>query len=648
MPQYIRTAEAPPTGYKPVKYLLSILAVLALNSAIYAADRPNIVWLISEDNSTHYMKMFDDHGTETPRIQELAAHGLQFNNAFSNAPVCSVARTTLMTCCLGPRIGTQFHRRSVTVPMPAGLKMFPAYLREAGYYTANNQKKDYNAIETPGTWDESSPRATWRKRRDGQPFFFMQSFGTTHESSLHFSQNTYETEATITDPDNVFVAPYHPDTELFRYTVAKYHDNMRKVDQQIGAVVDQLGKDGLLDDTFIFYFGDHGGVLPRGKGYAYESGLHVPLVVYVPKNFEKLAPWKTASEVDGFVQFIDFGATSLNLAGVALPAGIDGTPFLGSGITSQEVADKDLAFGYADRFDEKYDLVRTIRHGKYEYVRNYQPFNFDGLQNNYRYIMLAYREWREMFKAGKLNDAQSQFFRTRPVEQLFDIEADPHEVNDLSSDVAYSDTLKEMRELLQSKVKEIGDLSFYPESYLVENAFENPVEFGTQHLSETARLIDIADLSLLEFDSAKPGIKNALQGKPLEQYWALIVCSCFGEAALEFADTAKQLARDSSDLLVRVRAAEFLALTSQAAPEAVLKDCLKKSESGVMTNLILNTAVLLRDGATKCDVAISPADIHPKAVNFQDVQRRLAYFAAEDGIPVNPRGVKAKAKKRKK
>ncbi|MBI2478813.1 MAG: sulfatase-like hydrolase/transferase, partial [Planctomycetia bacterium] len=167
-------------------------------SLLSAADRPNFVWLISEDNSTHYLKLFDEHGAETPRIAELAKHGLLFRNAFSNAPVCSVARTTLITSCYGPRIGTQYHRRSVEVPLPDGLRMFPAYLRAAGYYTTNNNKKDYNAIEGDGVWDESSKQASWRQRTAGQPFFHMQSFATTHESSLHFTAKVMQDEATKT------------------------------------------------------------------------------------------------------------------------------------------------------------------------------------------------------------------------------------------------------------------------------------------------------------------------------------------------------------------------------------------------------------------------------------------------------------------
>lgn len=606
-----------------------------------AAERPNIVWLISEDNSHHYLRLFDEHGAETPRIAELAAHGLQFDHAFSNSPVCSVARTTLITGCYAPRIGTQFHRRSVSVPMPPELKMFPAYLRDAGYYTTNNQKKDYNADETPGAWDESSRTASWRQREPGQPFFHMQSFTTTHESSLHFSRAAYDSEPTKTDPDSVFLAPYHPDTPLFRYTVAKYHDNIQAVDKQIGAVVDQLAEDGVLEDTFIFYFGDHGGVLPRGKGYAYESGLHVPLVVRVPDNFRQLAGRELRSHVQGFVEFIDFGPTVLKLAGLPIPEQVDGRPFLGEGIDAVEVDARDEAFGYADRFDEKYDLVRTLRKGRYEYVRSYQPFNFDGLQNNYRYIMLAYREWRELYLAGELSSEQSQFFRSRPAEMLFDVEADPHEVHDLASDPQYTETLQELRGRARERVKSMPDLSFYPESYLAEEAFAAPVEFGRRTAGRIAELVDIADLALLPYAQAREGIAAALRSRdPFARYWGLIVCSCFGEAASEFIEPARGLASDDDNLLVRTRAAEFLGLIEAADPRPTIMQALQESQSGIETSLILNTAVLLADGEPGYEFEISEASVSPAAAEFQDVRRRLEYFQAADGIPDNPRGVK--------
>ena len=571
--------------------------VLVLLSAGEAAEGPNFVWLISEDNSKHFMKLFDPNGAPTPRIEKLAEHGLIFDHAFSNSPVCSVARSTLISGCYGPRIGTQYHRRSVLVPMPEGVRMFPAYLRDVGYYTTNNKKKDYNAIEGQGVWDESSSRASWRNRKPGQPFFHKQSFPVSHESSLHFSEETMRSEKTTTDPATVFVNPYHPKTPTFRYTYARYHDRIEMMDQQIGRIVDQLEEDGLLEDTFIFYFGDHGGVLPRGKGYAYESGLHVPLVVRVPENWKHLVDAKSGSRVKGFVSFIDFGPTLLNLARVDVPEGVDGRPFLGRDVSMNEVNRRNEAFGYADRFDEKYDLVRTLRKGRFEYVRSYQPFNFDGLQNDYRYKMLAYTEWRDLYRAGRLNAVESQFFEGRPPEALYDLEADPHETKNLAGDPAYAKVLADLRRRLGDRVKGMPDLSLYPESYLVDEAFGNPVPFGRSHRDEIGNLVDVADLALTPFSEAKSGIEAALDSAdPWRRYWGLIACSTHGKSALAIVQKAKELAAEDAELLVRARAAEFLGLVGAADPQAVLRDVLLKSESAVEANLILNTAVLLRDG----------------------------------------------------
>lgn len=605
-----------------------VITCLVTTTSSFAADRPNFVWLISEDNSSHYLKLFHEHGAETPRIAEMAKHGLLFKNAFSNAPVCSVARTTLITSCYGPRIGTQYHRRSVLVPMPEGLRMFPAYLRDAGYYTTNNSKKDYNAVEGKGVWDESSRKANWRKRADGQPFFHKQSFGTSHESSLHFSAKVMETEKTKVDPNSVFVAPYHPDTATFRYTYARYHDRIQAIDAQIGQVVDQLATDGVLEDTFVFYFGDHGGVLPRGKGYAYESGLHVPLVVRVPEKWKHLVDSELDSTVKGFVSFVDFGPTLLHLAGIDVPDQVDGRPFLGRDISTQDVNSRDEAFGYADRFDEKYDLVRTLRKGRYEYVRNYQPFNFDGLQNNYRYRMLAYTEWRDLYHAGKLNEIQSQFFRTRPAEALYDLEKDPYETTNLANDPKFANVTKAMRQRLSNIVKELPDLSMYPESHLVDEAFKEPIGFGQSHKDDIARLVDIADLALLLFDDAATRIEQALNSSdPWQRYWGLIVCSSHHNAAKRFLPKAKKLANNDSELLVRVRAAEFLGLVGAADPQSTIAECLKVTNSPIEAGLMLNTLVLLRDGEPSYPFDVDFGHLKRFKSKLGDtVQRRLEYL----------------------
>ena len=612
--------------FKPLFAALLLVALLSFACKPGGeTEQANFVWIISEDNSTHYMELFDPHGIATPNIEGMAENGILFTRAFSNAPVCSVARSTLISSCYGPRTGTQFHRRSKLVPMPGGIEMFPAYLRKAGYYTTNNSKEDYNYIKDEGVWDESSNSAHWTNREKGQPFFHKESHPASHESRLHFKAELMESYVPVVDPDQVHVFPNHPDTELFRFTGAYYRDRMLVVDSIVGRVINELEEAGELESTFVFYFGDHGGVLPGSKGYLYETGLHVPLVVRIPKKFRHLVNLKRDEVSDDFVSFIDFGPTLLELAGVELPLGVDGKPFLGEKIPVRP-DERQLSYGYADRFDEKYDLVRTVRKGKLKYMRNYQPFNVDGLQNNYRYLMLAYEQWREMFKAGELNEIQSQFFLPREPEALYDLENDPYETNNLAGDPAYLEALKEMRGRLEEWVKGMPDLSFYPENKLRSFAFEDPVTFGREHSEEIAALVDLANLQLLPYEEAREGISQALSSEdPLNLYWGLIVCSAFGEGAGEFAGKAGELCVHE-DLLVRTRAAEFLGLTALGNPVPVITEALYQSTDGVEALLILNSLVLLKDGPYSYDFVLEGERLAPEITEDAEVRRRLDYI----------------------
>ena len=596
---------------------LTLLLICGTLSSSAGEKRPNFVWLISEDNSVHYSKMYFETGAEMPRIGELAKDGVIFNHAFSVAPVCSAARSMLATGCYGSRIGTQFHRPMKRVPLPADVKPIYTCMREAGYYTSNKTKTDYN-FESKGKGSYWHSKKNWRGRGKGQPFFHKQSFGVSHESALHRANKGGTDE-------KIFVSPRHPDTPLFRQANKAYNQIIKKMDAQIGAVVDELKKDGLLEDTFIFYFGDHGGVLPGSKGYAYEVGLHVPLVVRIPENFSDLVDLKRDTRVNGFVSFVDFGATIMHLAGITPPTGIDGKPFMGPGISLEDLEKRDEAFGLADRFDEKWDLVRTLRKGKWKYMRSYQPFNFDGLQNNYRYKMASYREWRELYKAGKLNPVQSQFYTRRAPEALYDLEKDPYETVNLAKDPTHAETLKLMRTRLAERVKALPDLSMYPENHLINKAFGNPVQFGQEHKKEIAELVDVADLSLAPFEQAKSGIEAALTSEnPWKRYWGLIVCSSFGKEASSFIDAAKKLAADDVNLLVRTRAAEFLALIGAQDPQPVIMDVLAKSTDGAEAALILNTVVLLRDGKPGYSFNITKKSINAKPTS--PVSRRLEYL----------------------
>ncbi|RCS49419.1 sulfatase [Bremerella cremea] len=608
--------------------LLSVVIFFGMSCSLFAADRPNFVWIMSEDNSVHFMKHFDPTGAPTPSIEALAAEGVTFENAFSNAPVCSVARTTLITSCYAPRIGTLFHRKSFIVPMPPGVKMFPAYLHNAGYYTSNNSKEDYNAIESKDVWDNSSRKASWRNRQEGQPFFHVQTITTTHESSLHFPESDVQNKPTKTDPQTVFVPPHHPQTETFRYTYARYHDRIQELDKQVGQLVDELKKDGLLETTFIFYFGDHGGVLPRSKGYAYDTGLHVPLVIRIPEKFREQVSEKPGSRSKAFVSFVDFGPTVLNLAGVKGARKIDGHACMGMG--PQHLMETDESFGYADRFDEKYDMVRTLRKGKYRYVRNLQPFNFDGLMNNYRYKMAAYREWRQLYDESKLNEIQRVFFEPRPAEMLFDVEADPYETINLAGDVAHSDVLVEMRGRLDQYLTSMPDLGFFPESYLAEKAADNPVAFGQSHKREIAKLVEVANLERYPYVEVESQLKEALASDdPWQRYWGLIACTSHGKAALPLAKKIEAIASADPENLNRVRAAEFLAMAVGVNPVPVIKKALADAQTAIEANLILNTVVLLQDSKPGYTFDIKPQDVQHVSGDRGELNRRIEYLTGK-------------------
>jgi hypothetical protein len=404
-------------------------------------------------------------------------------------------------------------------------------------------------------------------------------------------------------------------------------DNLVKIDDVVGKVIDELEEDNLLEDTFVFYFGDHGGVLPRSKGYAYESGLHVPLVVRVPKNFKYLVKCEPGHREKGFVEFVDFGPTILNLAGAVIPGGIDGKPFLGQGART-----RNYTFNYADRFDEKYDFVRWIRKGKYSYQRNFQPFNFDALQNDYRYRQLAFEEWRQLYIKGKLNAIQRQFFETRPVEALYDIEADPHETRNLSSDPEFAKVLDEMRNLMGSELRRINDLSFFPEPVMLKEAMKSPVNYGKDKSDHIKRLVGIADLQLKPYKKVESQIKEALlSNDPWSRYWGCIVASSHGQSPEDIVHLTKNLAKDDPEPLVRCRAAEFLGLTGKGDPKPIIKQALKMATSEVETNLILNTVVLLQDGKSGCDFH----DLSNEDVNHggRYVEARVAYLSGKKPPP---------------
>lgn len=581
---------------------------VAFSTFASAAEQPNFLWIISEDNSKHHLRHFDRDGVAMPNMEALAKDGVTFDAACSNGAVCSVARSTLISGCYAPRVGAEFHRKQMAVPMPEGLKAFPAYLKEAGYYTTNKAKTDYNLkVDMKQTWDG---KGNWKGRAKGQPFFHKQTLASSHESSLHFKQATMKQKPLVEKMGQIQLPPHHPDTSTFRYSYALYQQKMEGIDKQLGGIINALKKDGLYEDTIIFYFGDHGGTLPRSKGYAQETGISVPLVVRVPEKWQKLIPFAPGSRTNSIVNFMDFGPSLINAAGLEVSPEFDGKPFLGTGVTKQELESR-VAVGYADRFDEKYDLVRTYRKGNLKYVRNFQPYYPDSLHNFYRYRQLAYLELRDLHNAGELNDDQEQFFEKKSAEALYDLSKDPYELNNLASDSKYAGQLVSLRDQHVAYLNQKNDLSLYPESMLIEKAFTNPTRFGVEHSDEIAKLLGVANLQLLSYSEAKSGLKKALaSSNEWERYWACISAASFGSEASGLEKKILQLADNDSNILVRVRAAECLAQLGNTHAKTVMNAAISSSGNAVELNLILNSAALLYE-------------MDPKIYSFQLDSKKL-------------------------
>ncbi len=448
-----------------------VLFLLAPAAALVGADRPNLLWITSEDNGPH-LGCYGDTNAVTPNLDGLAAQGLRYTRAWSNAPVCAPARTTVISGLYPPSTGAE-HMRSSTA-LPEAMKLFPAYLRAAGYYCTNNAKEDYNLAKGDEVWDESSGRAHWKNRGEGQPFFAVFNSTLSHESQI---RNEIPDKNRIHDPAKVRIPAYHPDTPEVRRDWAQYHDRLTMMDAQLGARLRELEEAGLAEDTIVFYWGDHGSGMPRNKRWPYHSGLHVPLILHVPEKWKELAPdeYTVGGTSDRLVAFVDFAPTMLSLAGLEPKEWMQGLAFAGA----HEVEGRDFNFGFRGRMDEKIDLVRSATDGRYVYLRHFQPHRIYGQYLDYMFQTPTTRVWRELFDQGKLNEAQSRFWQEKPAEELYDLGSDPDEVVNLAESAEHKEVLAKLRTAHQAWAREIRDVGLLPEAEMHARAEgSTPYELG--------------------------------------------------------------------------------------------------------------------------------------------------------------------------
>ncbi len=528
-----------------------LLAGLAVSAA--AAERPNILWLTSEDNGPQ-LGCYGDAYATTPNLDKLSARGMRYLHAWSGAPVCAPARTAIITGVYPTSTGSE-HMRS-EVRLPDFMKLFPQFLREAGYYCANNSKEDYNLIKTAGVWDESSTMAHWKNRKPNQPFFAVFNFTSTHESQI---RNAIAATNRIHDPAKVRVPAYHPDTPEARKDWAQYYDRITMMDRQVGQALDELAAVGRAEDTIIFYYGDHGSGMPRSKRWPYNSGLHVPLIVHFPAKWWHLAPeeYKVNGTSERLVSFVDLAPTVLSLAGIPPPPWLQGGAFAGRFAAKP----REFNFGFRGRMDERYDLVRSVTDGRFVYVRNYLPHKIYGQHIDYMFQTPTTRVWKELFDAGKLNEVQSRFWQTKPAEELYDLAADPDEVNNLAASAGHQKMLRRLREAQQAHVREIRDIGFLPENEIhTRDSGVAPFAMGhDRQLYPLEEIVSAAELAANLKSEAIPRLKQLLKHEDSAvRYWAATGLLMRGPAAVAEARTELIATLQDSAPAPRIAAGEAL------------------------------------------------------------------------------------------
>lgn len=447
---------------------MGVASLLAANAFAQQSTRPpNILWISTEDMSPH-LGCYGDKTAKTPNIDKLATQGIRFTNVFTTAAISAPCRAGIITGMYQTSIGcmhmrTTSYRRGVENPIeftavpPHYVKAFTEYLRRAGYYCTNNSKTDYqfagNSVPA-SIWDECSNKAHYRNRPDkNQPFFAVFNWVGTHES-----QN-WDISNVKTDPAKVQVPPYFPDNLIVRKNIAKMYDNIARLDSVVGALISELEKEGELDNTIIFFWGDHGDGLPRAKRWLYDSGLNIPLIIKYPDR------QKAGTTDERLISSIDFGPTVLSLANVPVPAHMQGIPFLGN----QTGKPREAVFAARDRVDESYDMIRSVRTKDFLYVRNYYPNEPFPIWVPYLSNMPIYKEMLRLDAEGKLSGPQKSWMAySRPPEELYDVRKDPFQINNLINDPVLKNVLDDLRTRQENWTRETGDMGHLNEPEMIE------------------------------------------------------------------------------------------------------------------------------------------------------------------------------------
>jgi len=451
--------------------LLALFTLTCFVSSAAAAERPNIVWIVVDDMSSHFGYQGEPL-VDTPHVDRLAEEGVNFANAYATAPVCSTFRSAMITGMYQTTIGSHHHRSGrgeVKIELPEPVRTIPELFKEAGYYTTiadasgeRSGKQDYNfEYDKNALYDGID----YNKRAEGQPFFAQYHLrgGKLRNIAASYEETKAGLNNQLIDPAAVTLPPYYPDHPAVREDWAQYLDSVNYTDVEVGRILDRLKQDGVLENTIVFFLTDHGISHARGKQFLYEEGILIPFIAWGPN----LLPQGIVR--DELVAHIDLGATSLQLAGIEVPEWMQGRPLFGP-----NAIPRDFVVSARDRCDETVDRIRSVRQGDWKYIRNFYPERPYLQPNKYKDAKPFMPAFRELYAAGKLNQAQSlQLAETRPEEELYDLSRDPWELNNLADDPAYTEQLAEMRCRLANWVLDSNDQGRFLEA---ESMYDSDME----------------------------------------------------------------------------------------------------------------------------------------------------------------------------
>ena len=463
-----------------MKFINSVFFLFNVLFVTAQENKPNIIWLVCEDQSAQFFPMYGDKTVSLPHLEQLAEDSVIFENMHATTPVCSPARSAIITGMYPTSLGTHNMRaynegRKTNQPQlgipsyspnfPDYIKPFTVYLREEGYYCTNSNKQDYNFEITNDAWDQScrycqgkeKENIHWRKRDADQPFFAVFNFQITHESQIWKQQ---QQEIYLNPNDIEFIPPYFPDDPIIRRDMATNYSNLVRMDKEVGKIISELKEQELYDDAYIFFYSDHGGPFPRHKRAIYQTGTKVPFFVKFPKSLH------AGEKDDRLLSFVDLAPSVLQMAGIEIPQHMQGQPinkFLHKSL-------RDYLITASDRFDGQYDRIRAIQDKSFKLIKSFYPEKSHHLDVQYRKNMSMMQKLLKLHHDGLLNQDQQKWFGPKEEYEFYDLQLDPYEMKNQIQNPDYQDHIQLLKVELEKWMLNTNDLGAVPEQVLIKQA----------------------------------------------------------------------------------------------------------------------------------------------------------------------------------